>query len=336
MPVRITGTVQHYAWGSTSFIPSLIGHPEDGRPHAEWWLGTHNGAPSHVSGTGQLLSEVVGDMPILVKVLSCASPLSLQTHPDTARARRGFERENAAGTAVSDPARNYRDPHPKPEMLVALTQFDALCGFDDVDSSVEQLKAFGWNEEAEVLDANGIDGYLLWAFDQRQPADTGRCPAWLQEIARLWPGDRGLRVAPLLNHVSLRPGEAVSLPAGNLHAYLGGSGLEVMSSSDNVIRAGFTSKHIDVAELLAVVDTRVLEQPKLAATDGVFVGPDGAFTATPVRVAGTAEVSAASVSVVVRTAGELEGLAHDEAIVLRAGESTVLSGEADVWVCSAG
>ncbi|MFM8793716.1 MAG: mannose-6-phosphate isomerase, class I, partial [Acidimicrobiales bacterium] len=323
MPVRITGTVQHYAWGSTAFIPALTGHPEDGRPHAEWWLGTHPGAPSHVSGTGQPLADLVGDLPILVKVLSCESPLSLQTHPDAARARRGFERENAAGTALSDPGRNYRDPHPKPEMLVALTSFEALCGFDDMDSSVEQLKAYGWHDEAEVLDANGIDGYLLWAFDQRQPADTGRCPAWLQEIARLWPGDRGLRVAPLLNHVSLRPGEAISLPAGNLHAYLHGSGLEVMSSSDNVIRAGFTAKHIDVAELLAVVDTRVLEQPKLAVVDGVFVGPDGAFTARPVRVSGSVDVTAATVSVVVRTAGELQGVAPDEAIVLQAGEGTV-------------
>ncbi|MGA1362257.1 MAG: mannose-6-phosphate isomerase, class I [Ilumatobacteraceae bacterium] len=336
MPVRITGTIQHYAWGSTSFIPALTGHPEDGRPHAEWWLGTHPGAPSLESGTGRPLAGIVGDLPILVKVLSCESPLSLQTHPDAARARRGFDRENASGTAPSDPTRNYRDPHPKPEMLVALTPFEALCGFDDVDSSVEQLKVYGWNEEAEVLDANGIDGYLLWAFDQRGPADTDRCPAWLQEIARLWPGDRGLRVAPLLNHVSLRPGEAISLPAGNLHAYLHGSGLEVMSSSDNVIRAGFTAKHIDVTELLAVVDTRVLGQPKLTATDGVFTGPDGAFTARPVQVSGTTAVTATTVSVVVRTAGELDGIARDEAVVLQAGESMVLSGDADVWVCSAG
>lgn len=336
MAVRVNGTVQHYAWGTPSFIPDLIGHPADGRPHAEWWLGTHPAAPSTVSGSGRPLAEVTGDLPLLVKILSCASPLSLQTHPDATRARRGFERENAAGLAPSDPARNYRDPHPKPEMLVALTPFEALCGFDDIDSSVEQMKAFGWNEEAEVLDSNGIDGYMLWAFDQRQPADVERCPAWLQEIGRLWPGDRGLRVAPLLNHVVLRPGEAIALPAGNLHAYLGGSGLEVMGPSDNVIRAGFTAKHIDVTELLAVVDTGVLEQPKLAATDGVFVGPGGAFSARQVTVDGTATVEAESTTVVVRTAGTLEGIAPDEAVVLLAGESAALSGDAVVWVCAAG
>ena len=336
MAVRVNGTVQHYAWGTESFIPRLVGHPEDGRPHAEWWLGTHPAAPSTVAATGRPLAEVTGELPLLVKILSCGSPLSLQTHPDAARARRGFERENSAGLAPSDPARNYRDPYPKPEMLVALTQFEALCGFDDIDSSVEQLKAYGWNEEAEVLDSNGIDGYLLWAFDQRQPADMGRCPGWLQGIGRLWPGDRGLRVAPLLNHVVLRPGEAIALPAGSLHAYLNGSGLEVMGPSDNVIRAGFTAKHIDVNELLSVVDSRVLEQPKLNATEGVFVGPDGAFSARRLTVKGTTTIGAGSATVVVRTEGTLDGVAPDEAVVLLAGDSVTLTGDADVWVCAAG
>lgn len=335
MPLRITGTVQHYAWGGRSFIPSLIGHPNDGRPHAEWWLGTHPAAPSHVSPDGGLLSDHTGDLPILVKILSCDSPLSLQTHPSAAQARKGFERENSSGLAPDDPARNYRDPHAKPEMLIALTGFEALCGFDDIDSSVEQLKAYGWREEAEVLDANGIDGYLLWAFDQRSPADLSRCPEWLVRIGNLWPGDRGLRVAPLLNHVVLEPGEAVSLPAGNLHAYLGGSGLEIMSSSDNVIRAGFTAKHVDVTELLSVVDTSVLENPKTHAVGTLYTGPGGAFTARRIDVNGPTTVRGDAMSIVVRTSGTLTGMGPDEALVLQAGESVTLDGAAVAWVCSA-
>jgi mannose-6-phosphate isomerase len=335
MPTRITGAVQHYAWGDTTFLPALLGRPADGTPWAEWWLGTHHVAPSLTEG-GSPLEDVTGPMAMLVKVLSCAAPLSLQTHPTADQARRGFARENAAGTALDDPRRNYRDESAKPEMLVALTEFEALCGFDDVDSTVEQLKAYRWHEEAEMLDLYGIDGYMLWAFDQRTSPDLGACPEWLGRIGDMYPGDRGLRVAPLLNHVHLAPGEAIALPAGNLHAYLRGAGLEVMASSDNVIRAGFTAKHVDVTEVQHVVDTSVLENPKLRPLDGVYSGPDGAFTVERIDVAGSVTVDAASLTVLVRTSGAVDGLAPGQAMVLQAGESAAVSGSATVWACRQG
>lgn len=333
MPVRFTGSTQNYAWGDPSFIPQLLGRTPDGTPCAEWWLGTHPVAPSVVAGSGEPLSSVTGEMGMLVKVLSCTSPLSLQTHPDTEQARRGFARENAAGLDHNDPRRNYRDDRAKPEMLIALTPFEALCGFDDIDSTVEQLKAYRWHEEAEMLDLYGIDGYMLWAFDQRSAPDLGACPAWLQRIGDLYPGDRALRIAPLMNHVQLAPGEAISLPAGNLHAYLSGSGLEVMESSDNVIRAGFTQKHIDVNELQHVVDTSVLEQPKLPHRDGLYAGPGGAFDVQRIELSGTTTVAADCVTLIVRTSGTVEGLAPDQAVALTAGDSAELSGTATVWAC---
>jgi mannose-6-phosphate isomerase len=333
--VRVGGSVQHYDWGDTAFLPSLLGRQADGRPWAEWWLGTHHVAPS-VTETGDPLESVTGPMPMLVKILSCAAPLSLQTHPTAEQARRGYARENAAGLGLDDPRRNYRDDSAKPEMLVALTGFEALCGFDDVDSTVEQLKAYRWHEEAEMLDLYGIDGYMLWAFDQRSAPDLGACPAWLQRIGELHPGDRGLRVAPLLNHVQLAPGEAISLPAGNLHAYLRGSGLEVMGASDNVIRAGFTPKHVDVTEVQHVVDTTVLESPKLHPVGGVFGGPDGAFSVERIDIRGTTAVRADTLTVLVRTEGVVDGLAPDQAVVLVPGDSTELSGSATVWACRAG
>lgn len=333
MAVRFTGSVQNYAWGDPVFIPQMLGRVPDGAPCAEWWLGTHPVAPSVVSGSGEPLSAVTGEMTMMVKVLSCTSPLSLQTHPDTEQARRGFARENAAGLPLDDPRRNYRDDRAKPEMLIALTPFEALCGFDDIDSTVEQLKAYRWQEEAEMLDLYGIDGYMLWAFDQRSTPDLRACPEWLQRIGDLYPGDRGLRVAPLMNHVQLAPGEAISLPAGNLHAYLSGSGLEVMESSDNVIRAGFTQKHVDINELQHVVDTSVMEHPKLRHDGGTYPGPGGAFEVSRIDLSGTATVRADGVTVIVRTSGTVDGLAADEAIAMNAGDSVDISGSATVWVC---
>lgn len=333
MAVRITGTVQQYSWGDSTFIPALLGRTGDGSPQAEWWLGTHPVAPSLVAPSGEPLSSLTGEMTMLVKVLACSQPLSLQTHPTTEQARRGFAKETAAGIALDDPRRNYRDTNAKPEMLIALSEFSALCGFDDVDASVGRLGSWGWHEEAEMLDLYGIDGYMLWAFDQRDALDMSLCPAWLQETATRWPGDRALRVAPLLNHVVLSPGEAISLPAGNLHAYLHGAGLEVMESSDNVIRAGFTPKQVDVAELQHIVDTSVLSEPKLAPQGNTYVGPGNAFSVDRIDIAGSATVSASGTTVVVRSDGVIEGLAMDEAIVLLAGESIELRGNATVWAC---
>jgi mannose-6-phosphate isomerase len=259
---RVIGTAQHYAWGDTTFIPQLLGQTPTNTPWAELWFGTHPTAPSHIeSPDGPLLQSIAGDMKVLVKILACASPLSLQTHPTKQQAERGFAKENAAAISLDDSRRVYVDDADKPEMLVALTPFEALCGFADIDISVEKLRAMSWHEEADVLDMNGIDGYLLWAFDQRETPDMSSAPQWLQRIAGLYPTDQCLRVAPLLHHLTLQPGQALALPAGNLHAYLNGAGLEVMTSSNNVVRAGFTSKHIDVAELLRIVDSSTLENP---------------------------------------------------------------------------
>lgn len=262
VPHLIRGAIQHYDWGDTDFIPDLIGHDRDGSPWAEMWLGTHPSAPSALAADGETpLSSVTGDMTMLVKILACSSPLSLQTHPTLAQARRGFAREESAGIARNDPARLYRDESDKPEMLVAFTPFEALCGFSPLEESLEFLGSLGWSEEVDILEGNGLDGYLLWAFDQTTTPDTAHAPDWLRRIAHAYPHDCGLRVAPLLNHVYLSPGEALALPAGNLHAYLHGAGLEVMKCSDNVVRAGFTSKKVDVAELLRIVDTATLTDP---------------------------------------------------------------------------
>lgn len=276
MPRIVAGAVQHYAWGDPDFIPDLIGVPRDGTAWAELWFGTHHSAPASLDAPGGApLSSLTGEMTMLVKVLACASPLSLQTHPTVEQADKGYQREDDRGIPRDHASRLYRDRSDKPEMIVAFTPFEALCGFAPVDTSVHVLGSMGWTREADALAGMGVFDYLRWAFDNSEPVDTVHAPEWLRRIAAMYPTDPGLRVAPLLNHVLLSPGEALALPAGNLHAYLHGAGLEVMKSSDNVVRAGFTAKAIDVDELLAVVDTTPLLDP-IARPQG-----DGAWLRYP-------------------------------------------------------
>ena len=299
-PRRIIGVEKNYDWGDENTIRHAQGLPSTrGSKIAELWFGTHHMGPSVLgpaiddpAGSGQMLavnravgidpqpmSSVTGEMTMLVKLLACAQPLSLQTHPTLEQAREGFAREETLGVPRDAPNRMYRDASDKPEMIVALSRFEALCGFAPVDHSVDLLRDIGWHVESDYLRHNGIDKYMQWAFMQNDNPAFGSAPQWLTGLASLHPGDRSLRVAPLLNHVILQEGDALSLPAGNLHAYIRGFGLEVMKSSDNVIRAGFTPKHIDVAELLRVVDTTPLPVPVVSAGPaGTYPSPSDAFT----------------------------------------------------------
>jgi len=275
----IFGTAQHYDWGDSVSIPLYMGLPLDGNTWAEMWFGTHHIAPSHIDKPdGPLLSSETGEMTMLVKLLACAKPLSLQTHPTTQQAIEGFAKENVASIALDSPHRMYRDASDKPELLIALTPFEALCGFQSAKQSTALLRTMNWHNEADVLETNGIQHYVEWAMQQSTPVVTDALPEWLATIASLHPLDPALRVAPLLHHVTLQPGEAISLPAGNLHAYIRGFGLEIMKSSDNVIRAGFTSKFVNVEELLSIVDFSSIDVPVIRPdANGQYASPTPAF-----------------------------------------------------------
>lgn len=260
-PVR--GVVQHYDWGDPTFIPRLLGVEPDGRPWAELWLGTHPNGPATLDD-GTPLRDVTGELPYLLKVLAAAHPLSLQTHPDRARAERG----HAEG--------RYPDPNPKPELLCALTPFEALCGVRPVEATVELLDELGAGAMRALLTTDGPGGVLEALFRGRldpQPvveacAVSDRPEAeWVRRLALAFPGEPSVAATLLLNHVRLAPGEAIHLGAGNLHAYLVGSGLELMGASDNVVRGGLTTKPVDVDELLAVVDPTPLADPVMPVAD---------------------------------------------------------------------
>lgn len=291
--VRIANVPRDYAWGSTTAIAELLGTEPSGGPEAEYWLGDHPASPSLVvdrPAVGRTLSEVTralpgGRLPFLMKVLAAAEPLSLQVHPTLAQAAEGFARENAAGIALDDPRRSYKDDLHKPELIYALSDpFIALSGFRPVvdtrreltkidDQSVSPLRErltgdaalaetvrwllSGAPDVADVVEA------LTSAAEVAHAVDPNGTWATVRRLAAHYPGDPGIAISTLMHTVVLKPGEALYLPAGNLHAYQEGLGIEVMAASDNVIRGGLTPKHVDVAELLSVLDARPLPAPLL-------------------------------------------------------------------------
>lgn len=337
--MRVHGVVQHYAWGDRTAIPELLGVPADGRPWAEVWFGTHPGGPSTVDD-GRPLSEVSGELPFLVKFLAAAEPLSLQTHPDTATAQAGFDREEAAGIALDDPRRIYRDRNAKPEILCALTPFDALSGFRPLHDTEALLTWLGAPDLAAHLRHHGLEATVaaLYRGELDTDAVVEACAGHSSEEAQLvtalaaqYPGEPSVVVTLLLNRVHLEPGEAVFLGPGNLHAYLRGLGVEVMGASDNVVRGGLTVKHVDVDELLRVLRYEPLVDPvvrPIEQSPGVWVyeTPDAPFVVE--RHDAPVHRTARSREVVATTRGSTAGAVA----YLPAGESLDLDGSATVYI----
>jgi mannose-6-phosphate isomerase len=360
----LVGSVQRYAWGSTTAIPALRGQQPDGTPQAEWWLGTHPLAPSAVvvDGVERSLISVVGQpLPYLVKVLAAAQPLSLQTHPSKAQARAGFRREEAAGISRDAPERTYRDDNHKPELLVALEPFVALCGLRHPDALAERLEHLGCPALAPVVAAargpDGLRGAIEWLW-RRSPTeasslvedvsracadDTADDARWVRHLAAAYPGDVGAVVSLCCNLLHLAPGEAIFLGPGNLHAYLHGTGLEVMAASDNVLRGGLTVKHVDVDALLEVVsfapllDPVVRPRPVGPGRDRYEVPVDD-FAVERITVAAHTEISwvATGPEILVCVAGAVGELSAGRAAVIVPGESVVLRGAGVVFRTTSG
>lgn len=221
-------------------------------------------------------------LPFLAKVLAADEPLSLQAHPSAAQAAEGYAREDRLGIPINGPARNYRDRSHKPELIVALGPFEALAGFRPAAGSVELMQALAVPALDPYIgllsgqsDADGLRALFTTWITAPQPQLDVLVPTVLDgavnyirsgqttfaaeaktllELGERYPGDAGVLAAMLLNRISLDEGQGIFLPAGNLHAYLHGMGFEVMANSDNVLRGGLTPKHVDVPELLRVLD----------------------------------------------------------------------------------
>jgi mannose-6-phosphate isomerase len=381
-------TIRPYAWGSQTTIPDLLGVPPTGEPQAELWMGAHPGSPSYAGGRslldlitddpeGQLGGKVraeFGDrLPYLMKLLAAEHPLSLQAHPNPEQARAGYDRENAAGIPMGARERSYQDPYAKPELICALTPFEALVGFRPVDDVLAEADKLGVPELLRYLapiredpSAEGLRRAFTSLMSAPQRSRTGLVDAVLAAARRSdlpvadllvrlgdrYPGDAGVVVAAfLLNHVFLSPGDALYLPAGNLHAYVRGFGVEILANSDNVLRGGLTSKHIDLQELLGILDftpaaAKVL-RPETDGVEAVYVTPAKEFRlsrvdvppgeSVPLEVDGPQILvcTAGSVSVVGKqtvelTPGHSAYAGADEGAVVLSGEGTVYRAIANV------
>ncbi len=345
----IEGVPRDYAWGSPTLIPELLGLPACGEPVAELWFDE--------------------GLPFLLKLLAADRALSIQVHPDPQQAHAGFRDEEARGVAQQHPARNYRDPNHKPELLCALTEFDALCGFRPVAQTLRLLDALGVAELIGVRHAlEGADG-LRAAFTLLLDTPPAERPALIAAVvegcrriagddewalaaqaslnaARDYPGDIGAVLALLLNAVRLRPGEAIFLAAGNVHAYLRGLGVEIMANSDNVLRCGLTPKHVDVAEVLRVADFSELIDPRCPAEPvdhetRVFQTPIADFQLSITTVDGVAPIKLHELSpqvllctegtVAVTAEGETLELSRGGAAYVGAGDIAGLAGTGTVF-----
>lgn len=340
----VRGVAQHYDWGDPVAIPHILGVPADGQPWAEWWLGTHPSALSLLDD-GAALSSVAGELPYLLKLLAAAYPLSLQTHPNTATAAAGFAREDSAGVALTDPQRIYRDPLAKPELLCALTAFDTLCGFRPVAATEALLRDIGAYQAAFVLRDGGLEAVVadlyLGALDaaavvtacaqHRSPEAT-----LVTRLNAMYPNEPSVAVTLLLNRVVLQPGEAIFLGPGNLHAYLHGVGVEVMGASDNVVRGGLTSKHVDVPELLAVLRYEELASPVVCAVEvepnrWCYPTAGAPFELWRFEVSDRMTHTSQGHELLLCTSGAVGPLHHGDAGYLAAGETVVLEGPATVY-----
>lgn len=292
--VKIQGEIRDYAWGAPGGVSRAFGREPGAEPEAELWLGAHPSAPSAIRDAAPWPdlaaweSSTGGRIPFLLKLLAAASPLSLQAHPTPDQAAAGFVRENALGIPLDARERNYKDAFAKPELIVALEDgFEALCGFRPREESVAVVRAlaaaaadpapFALWEERLTADGDGVRAAFGWLLEGGTGVDAlisqiARVAASDRErwelplrLASAYPGDPGIAVALMLNHVTLARGEALWLPAGNIHAYLRGTGVELMGPSDNVLRGGLTPKHVDVPELGAVLDFTPGPPPHLPA-----------------------------------------------------------------------
>ncbi|HET6993646.1 MAG TPA: mannose-6-phosphate isomerase, class I [Chitinophagaceae bacterium] len=340
---QLTGTVKHYDWGGFSFIPSLLKTENpDNKPFAEYWLGVHPLGISQVQfadGNIQPLSEYAGHLPFLLKVLDVKDMLSIQVHPSKSSAEEEFARENREGIPTDSPRRNYKDDNHKPEMLVALSDFYLLHGFktakmlNAVLQVVPELSSF-----LPLFASNNYDNLYRTAMTMSQEQVNQILRPLIDRIVPLykenklgkdsedfWAAraattfsknkniDRGIFSIYFFNLVHLKKGEAIFQGAGLPHAYLEGQNVELMSNSDNVLRGGLTTKHIDVEELLKHVKCEptvpaILEGKEIASSVRLFKPPVKDFQLSVSELAKneTLSVTANATEIILLTEGDME------------------------------
>lgn len=323
---ELRGKIKNYDWGGSGFIAGLIGEKNaEKKPFAEYWMGTHPlGMAEIVMKSGQVkpLDELTGPFPYLLKILDVKNMLSIQVHPGKEAAAKNFARENAAGIPLSAPGRNYKDANHKPELVIALSDLWLLHGFkkrEEIADILNNTPAFG--ELLPVLESGNINA--LYSHVMEMPPEevnhllhpvvneamemydqhklTRSDPDyWVAKAARLFnkeqKTDRGIFSFFLMNLVHLSKGEGIFQPAGMPHTYLEGQAVEIMANSDNVLRGGLTSKHVDVKELLKHVicepaTIRVIRGEKVNAHEKKYPVPVNDFSLHVIELKAGEELS---------------------------------------------
>jgi mannose-6-phosphate isomerase len=286
---RLTPVVFTDAWGSHVSIASLQGRDiPSAQRESELWMGAHEGGPSITDrpGGADLATLIAADavaelgadcvdrfgprLPFLLKVLAPGRAISIQAHPT---AEQACTVRSGTGDAV------YVDDWAKPELLLALAPFEVFVGmrtFAEVVELAGRLRVSRFSSLVEQASGAPDPVHALLALVLATPADEvdefaravvaacvrleatgdelGVAAAAIVGVAEEHPDDIGLVVLLLMHHRVLEPGEYVDVAAGVLHSYVRGLGIEVLANSDNVVRAGLTTKEVNVTELLRIVD----------------------------------------------------------------------------------
>ncbi len=395
MFIELTNTPRDYAWGSYHGVAAFTGHPASGEPEAELWLGTHPGSPSRTPRTypptegghdtlrdwvaaepGPLLGDPDAvELPILLKVLAARTPLSLQVHPSPAQAAQGYTDEVSRGIGVDAFSRNYKDPYPKPEIIVAVTDFEGLCGFRpgaEVAAFAADLARLAADSRLTpsspalsrllglLAEPTAMEPIVDWLLSGESSAadcvaqvislagspeamHTASAATFrtIRELAAHYPGDPGVVIAALLNRVTLRPGECLFAAAGVLHAYLHGVGIELMTASDNVLRGGLTPKHVDTGELLRVLSfdqggPSVLA-PRRPSENVTVYQPPAPFALTVAEVTGRPEPLPGGPAILLVERGAVTVTGTDATVTLGRGQAVfVPASEPEITVSGNG
>ncbi|MDA3938784.1 MAG: mannose-6-phosphate isomerase, class I [Spirochaetia bacterium] len=378
-PFKLKNIIQNYSWGTTDFIPELLGLNDTGEHSAELWMGDHpRGASialldSEDIPLDQIKLEVYQDilgkdaerfgnnLPFLFKVLSAESPLSIQAHPTKEQAENGFLTENNKFVPLDAFNRNYKDNNHKPEIICALTTFTAMCGFkasNEIESNFIKLKSEVFKDylqsDFDIKVENSIKSFfstlmsldtlklkslvkdaLLWAGN-----DKSLEAKLVREFALLYDNDPGVLSPLFLNVYVLHPGEALYQGPGELHAYIKGTGIELMSNSDNVLRGGLTPKHVDVEELLKVLNfqstgKKILFPKNILQGVSEYTTPSDEFILRYFKIAekGTIEIkNRMSLEILLCTSGDAVLTYNTGSISISKGESILIPASLNSYI----
>lgn len=329
MATVVAGSVKDYPWGMIDGMVPWTGRGT-GKPQAELWFGVHPAGPSRTldgSSADVVLTGV--PVPLLVKILAAATPLSIQIHPDAEQAARGYAAQ-APGSSI------YTDPAAKIELMVAMAEFQALVGWRDPQQAAGILAGLGYPdavcETARSCDWSGAARMILQAMPEAGPWDPGRVrraiptedpreAAAIGDLAVMYPQDPGVGLAAVLQYRRLQAGEGVYVPAGVPHAYLRGVGLEVMTSSDNVLRMGLTTKELAIEDALRAIRDDVA--PTLLPADGPKA-PAGAPFRVMLQRGCRTSLAGGNYRVVVAIDGTVEVAIKGAAVELTIGQAMLI------------